>query len=175
MSAAQVPGGPPSPSIDNDRVTVWEVTSAPGPRPAGDWVWVSLTHLGEVAFKPGAASMTGRGVLIVLKDKRVPVLENKSGYPNAFPRPRVKKLLENDRVVVWDYSWTEGEPSPMHFHDKDVVVTYVAEGALKSTAPDGKVTMNEFSAGAIRFNARDRVHTEELAQGRPRAIITELK
>jgi hypothetical protein len=53
----------------------------------------------------------------------------------------------------------------MHFHDKDVVVTYVAEDALKSTTPEGQSTMNAFSLGTVRFNARDRVHTEVLARG----------
>jgi hypothetical protein len=63
----------------------------------------------------------------------------------------------------------------MHFHDKDVVVTYVADGALTSTTPDGQSTMNEFTAGTVRFNTRDRAHTEAIAKGQPRAIITELK
>ena len=105
----------------------------------------------------------------------VPPLENRSGYPAAFPRPGVTKALDNERVLVWDYSWKPGEPTPMHFHDKDVVVTYVAEGALKSTTPDGQSTTNEFWPGTVRFNARDRVHTEVLARGQGRAIIVELK
>jgi hypothetical protein len=35
--------------------------------------------------------------------------------------------------------------------------------------------VNELSRGLIRFNARDRIHTEELVKGKSRAIITELK
>jgi hypothetical protein len=35
----------------------------------------------------------------------VPPIENKSGYPLGFPRPGSKKLLENARVIVWDYTW----------------------------------------------------------------------
>ncbi|HEV3056902.1 MAG TPA: hypothetical protein VGY48_01585 [Vicinamibacterales bacterium] len=165
------------PIVDNERVTVWlqSAGAAPaGPPPhAGDAVWVSLSRLGDAAYNP--ASVGGRGVFIVLKDRRVPALENTSGYPNAFPRPGVRKILENDRVIVWDYSWRAGQPSPMHFHDKDVVVTYVADGALTSTTPDGQSTMNEFTAGTVRFNTRDRAHTEAIAKGQPRAIITELK
>jgi hypothetical protein len=160
------------PLIDNDRVSVWSVTST-APKVSGDSVWISLDRLGEAAYRP--ATTSGRGVLIGLKDKRVTPLENKTGHPNAFPRPGVKKVLENDRVIVWDYTWTPGVPTPMHFHDKDVVVTYVADGALKSTTPDGQSTVNEFSAGTIRFNLRDRTHTELLTTGKARAIITELK
>jgi len=171
-----------APIIDNDRVTVWDVTAADpnGPHPQGDTVWISLVDVGKAVFRTAgaradAAYVGGRAILIALKDKRVEPLVNKSGYPNAFPRPGVKKLLENDRVIVWDYTWTPGVPTPMHFHDKDVVVTYVETGVLKSTTADGQSSANDFKFGDVRFNLRDRVHTELLVGGKARAIITELK
>jgi len=178
-SSAEVSG---KPLIDNERVTVWDVTAADpnGPRVEGDSVWVSVSRPGEVVVKSkGAradiAALGGRAIAIDLKNARKPPLENKSGYPNAFPRPGVRKVLENERIIVWDYSWTPNQPTPMHFHDKDVVVVYLADGALKSTTPDGQSTTNEFSVGTTRFNLRDRVHTEVLAKGSGRAVITELK
>jgi hypothetical protein len=171
-----------APLIDNDRVTVWDVTAVDpnAPHPQGDSVWISLSRPGEAVVKPkgavgNAAALGGRAIVIDLKDKKVPPLANRSGYPNAFPRPNVKKLIETDRVIVWDYTWTPNVPTPMHFHDKDVVVTYVETGALKSTTPDGQSTANEFSFGAVRYNTRDRVHTEVLTTAKARAIITELK
>jgi hypothetical protein len=171
-----------APLIDNERVTVWDVTAGDPtpPRPAGDTVRVSLTNPGKAVFVPkgatvDAASLGGRVVLIDLKDARVAPLRNTSGYPNAFPRPGVRKILDNDRVVVWDYAWTSNVPTPMHFHDKDVVVTYVENGELKSTTPDGQSTANTFTFGTVRFNTRNRVHTELLVSGKARAIITELK
>jgi hypothetical protein len=102
-------------------------------------------------------------------------MENKSGYPNAFPRPGSRKILENERVIIWDYTWTTGQPTPMHFHDKDALVVYLKNGALKSTTPDGKSVVNPLTVGKTTFNARDRVHTETLVEGESRAIITELK
>ena len=169
---------PTAPIVDNDRVTVWPVATL-ALQPAHDSVWISTARPGEVAFRASGAHVaapgTGAGIVIELKDKIVPPLENKSGYPPAFPRPGVKKLLENDRVIVWDYTWTPGEPTAMHFHDKDVVVTFVENGTLKSTTPDGQSTMNEFTPPTVRYNARDRVHTEVLVRGKARAIITELK
>jgi hypothetical protein len=114
------------PIIDNERVTVWDTTS-PLPPAERDFVAVSLTRkgtavLGHKGDTPGKAGE--RTIVIELKDHPVAPLPNKTGYPNAFPRPHVKKLLENDRVVVWSYHWNPGEPTPMHFHDKDVVVVY---------------------------------------------------
>jgi hypothetical protein len=170
------------PIVDNERVTVWDVTSGDpnGPRYSGETVWISLSRPGDVAFKAAgahfdAAALGGRAIVIDLKNHSVEPLPNTSGYPNAFPRPGVKKLFENSRVIVWDYSWTPRVATAMHFHDKDVVVVYVEAGSLKSATVDGQSTMNEFTAGAVRYNTRNRVHSELLASDRARAIITELK
>lgn len=165
------------PIIDNERVTVWDTTS-PLPLAGHDFVAVSLTKkgtamLGHKGDTPGKAGE--RTIVIELKDHPVPPLPNKTGYPNAFPRPRVKKLIENDRVIVWSYHWNPGEPTPMHFHDKDVVVVYEEDTALKSTTPDGKSVVNEYKDGQVKFNLRDRTHTELLIRGTGSAVMTELK
>jgi len=184
---AQTPG--PSvggPVIDNERVTVWD-TGAEGessrvpPVTGHASVEIALAPTpGAVVFRANGrrardAPPPGRTVIVDLKDHPMPPLANTSGFPNAFPRPHVKKVLENARVIVWDYSWTKDEPTPMHFHDKDVVVTYLEDGGLQATTPAGERTLNQYKAGAIRYNARDRTHTEELVNGRQRAIIVELK
>ena len=114
-------------------------------------------------------------IVIELKDAKVAPLANTTKYPNAFPRPGSKKVLENARIVVWDYTWTPGVPTPMHFHDKDVVVTYLETGELASTSPDGQVQNNPHYFGFTKFNTRDRSHTETLVKGQGRAIIVELK
>jgi hypothetical protein len=165
------------PIIDNERVAVWDTTS-PLPPAEHDFVAVSLTKKGTAVFghKGDAPGKAGeRTIVIELKDHPVPPLANKTGYPNAFPRPRVKKLYENDRVIVWSYHWNPGEPTPMHFHDKDVVVVYEEDTALKSTAPDGTSVINEYTGGQVKFNLRDRTHTELLIRGTGSAVMTELK
>ena len=165
------------PVIDNERVTVWD-TRNPLPPAERDFVAVSLSKKDSAVFGhkgniPGEAG--SRTVVIELKDHGVAPIPNNSGYPNAFPRPRAKKLLESDRVIVWSYSWNLGEPTPMHFHDKDVVVVFEEDAALKSTTPDGKSVVNDNKFGDIRFSRRDRTHTELLVRGTGSAVIVELK
>jgi hypothetical protein len=192
-------GGPQTtlkPVIENERVAVWDVTDSPAVQPL-DAVVVSLS--GKAAFVPKGATPhiagvkiarvksaaqknavagqknTERFIVIDLKDDPVAPIENPTGYPLAFPRPGSKKILENARVIVWDYTWTSGEPTPMHFHDKDVVVIYLDDGDLQSTTPDGQIVMNPYRFGMVKFNLRDRTHTETLIRGKQHAIITELK
>ena len=163
--------------IDNERVTVWDTTSSLPPA-AHDFVAISLTQPGNAIFgRAGEPVGTAgsRAVIVELKDHPVAPIANNSGYPNAFPRPHVDKILENDRVIVWRYRWNLGEPTPTHFHDKDVVVVYLENSALKSTEPDGKSVVNEYKSGDIRFNRRNRTHTELLVRDAASAVITELK
>ena len=146
---------------------------------------VSTTNrqMGQVFWlrKGGAESQettsdTPRHAIVVdLKDVRVPPLKNTSGFADAFPREGVKKLLDNDRIVVWDYSWTPGKSTVMHFHDKDVVVVYLGNGDLSSTTPDGKTVVNSYTFGQTKFNPRDRTHSELLVKGSQRVIAVELK
>jgi hypothetical protein len=167
--------------LDSPRVRVW---SDRGSAPAsGKLASIRVTLDGGVEYRaPGAASAAatntppgGYAVVIELKDVKVAPLPNATGYPLAFPRPNVRKVMENDRVVIWDYTWTSGVPTPMHYHDKDVIVTYLEDGALRSTDPGGNSVINEHYFGFTKLNSRDRVHTEELIKGKARAIIVELK
>lgn len=165
------------PALDNERVTVWD-TRGVMPPAQNDFVAVSLSQKGTANFghrgdTPGKAGV--RTVVIELKNHATGSIPNNSGYPLAFPRPRVKKLFENDRVIVWDYAWRAHEPTPMHFHDKDALVVFEGNGPLQSTTSDGKSVVNDYHFGDIRFNRRDRTHTELLLHGHQHAIITELK
>jgi hypothetical protein len=191
------------PIIDNDRVTVWDVTWAkdqPSFTAASDHdaltVYLSggdfrvgpsatVTHkTGDAVFRPkgtrASETWVGTGTPprtaeIALKDSEKRPAANTSGYPLAFPRPGTKNLIDNDRVFVWDSRWTPGVPTSMHFHDKDVVVSYLEDGDLTSIAPDGTTVVNPYKFGVIRFTAGNRSHKEVLTKGTQRAIIVELK
>lgn len=172
---AAPPQGADKPIIDNERVAVWKVDGLSSSLRPGDAVLVSLTGKAAFVAKGTMAVYTGPNILIDLKDHAAAPMANKTGYPLAFPRPGSKKILENARVIVWDYAWTPGVATPMHFHDKDVVVTYLEDGDLESTTPDGKKTVNPYKFADVRFNLGNRTHTETLIRGMQHAIITELK
>jgi hypothetical protein len=167
----------PKPIIDNESVTVWD-TKMPLPPAQNNFIAVSLARkytavLGHKGDTPGEDG--SRTIVIELKDHPASAYPNATGFPNAFPRPDVEKLIENDRVVVWSYHWNPGEPTPMHFHDKDVVVVYEEDTALKSTTPDGNSVVNDYKFGEVRFNRGNRTHSELLVGPSGSAVMTELK
>jgi hypothetical protein len=161
--------------IDNERVTVWDTPNVLPPA-EHDFVAVSLKgtavfgHKGDVAGEAGA-----RTIVVALKDHPAAPIVNNSGYPNAYPREGIVKLLENDRVIVWSYRWTPGKPTVMHFHNTDVVVVYQEDTPLESITPDGKSVLNEYKFADVRFNRGNRIHSEVLVGNSGSAVITELK
>jgi hypothetical protein len=174
FQAAAQPASP-KPAIDNDRVTVRDVSEYSVAAQPFDAVVVSASGSATFVPKGATAKISGHLLVIDLKDHPVDPIKNPTNYPLGFPRPGSKKLLENARVIVWDYRWEPGVATPMHFHDKDVVAWFLEDGDLSSTTPDGKSSVNQYTAGTVKFNARDRTHTETLVKGTQRALITELK
>jgi hypothetical protein len=165
------------PVLDNERVTVWD-TMAPLPPAAHDFISVPLERRGTAAFghrgeTPGKAG--ARTIVIELKDHAPSASPNISGLPSAFPRPHAMQLFEDARVIVWSYRWYPGEPTPMHFHDKDATVVYEEDCALRASTPDGASTVNHYRAGEVRYNPRGRTHSELLASDAASAVIVELK
>jgi quercetin dioxygenase-like cupin family protein len=98
-------------------------------------------------------------------------------HPPPFPREGATRLIENERVVVWDVSWKKGVPTPMHEHRLDLTGVFLADGAVKITAPDGSVRMSESSPlGVVTYGGKGVVHSEEGVSDNPRrAILVELK
>ena len=163
------------PIIENERVVVWDTMNTLPPA-ENDFVAVSLkgtAAFGRKGEVPGEAGM--RNILIALKEHPETPIVNNSGYPNAYPREGIVKLLENDRVIVWSYRWTEGKPTVMHFHNTDVVVVYQEDTPLESITPDGKRILNEYKFADTRFNRGNRVHSELLVGKSGSAIITEIR
>lgn len=97
-------------------------------------------------------------------------------YPPAFPRTGATKLLENERVVVWDVTWPKGKPTPLHRHIYDMTGVYLGPGDRVITAEDGSKRPVTTRAGEIVWQLKGITHIEEGTSEEPlRAIMIELK
>ena len=97
-------------------------------------------------------------------------------YPPAFPRQNATKLLETDRIVVWDIVWPKGQPSPLHRHVFDQVGTYYQAGGRAITPLDGPRRETTTPVGNISTTRKGTTHVEEGTTDPPlRAIFVELK
>ena len=97
-------------------------------------------------------------------------------YPPPFPRPVAIKLLDNDRVQVWDVSWLKGQPTPLHRHPYAMTGQYYAPGDRVITAVDGSKRPVTTKAGDIVWQLKGLTHVEEGTSAEPlRAVMIELK
>jgi quercetin dioxygenase-like cupin family protein len=177
------PEGQTSPQWDRDTLIVFvtggslAVTEADGrshvvSHQSGD---VEFVPKGDMSRRRGASQQPVRTVVIQREGNSPPPLINSAGVRDAFDRPGIEKPFENEQLTAWRYTWEFGKPTPLHFHARDVVVVYLADGVLKSITPDGKSVLNPHSFGYTKFSPRGRTHYEELVQGKASAVMVELK
>jgi hypothetical protein len=170
--------------LENERVVVWRIgADTNGLSPARQLrfpaVLISLVD-GAIRFISANDTSTirpnsGPAILIALKDHFVTPLEAPGSIVRAFPRQGAKQILDNDRVLVWDFTWAKGTKTDLHFHDKDVVLVYLSPGTVRSIPLKGEPTAEPRSFGEARFAPRGRTHVEECIDGPRRDIIVELK
>ena len=114
-------------------------------------------------------------VLIALKNHPGPARATSARYPDAFPRTGAVKVFENPRVILWHYSWTPRQPTPMHIHDKDFVVAFRYDSAQVIVEPGGGSHINQIKAGDTLFLEHGLTHSEGTLSERQSAVYMELK
>jgi len=129
-----------------------------------------LTHIEE-----GTSDAPLHAIMIEMKQDGPAGDDPSSDLPPAFPREGAKKLLDNERVVIWDYAFTKGRVGPVHRHVRDAVAVWMADGKLRSTPRDGAPTITTLTKFTATYSRRGNVHTEEAIEGAPRAYVFELK
>ena len=96
-------------------------------------------------------------------------------YPLPFDRPGTTKLLENDRVIVWDISWLK-QAYPTHRHIYDFAGVYYTSGDRIIVSPEGVRSPNSSVAWDTFFLRRGLTHSEEGASEQPlRGVFVEFK
>lgn len=144
---------------------------------------LSERHFGEGRFVPRGTNevdtLIGGGsaheVLIALKNLPSPPPASSPKYPDAFPRVGAVKLFENRRVILWNYSWVPGSPTPMHLHSKDFVVAFRYNSSQIIVEPGGASHVNHINAGDVIYLEHGLTHSEGTLSERQSAVYMELK
>ncbi len=116
-------------------------------------------------------------VCVLVVPGSVPGGSQTSGqYEPQFPREGATKVLENERVVIWDVTYTKGQVLPIHEHLNDFVAVTLQSGTRKITQLDGRETLSQDKFGAATFTKKGAIHKEEGASDVPsRKIFIWLK
>jgi hypothetical protein len=136
---------------------------------------LSTTRRGTTHIEQGATDPPLRAVFIEMKR------DTGSGQPEAaaatappWIRDGAKTLLDDERVVVWDYTWKPGAPAPATY-TRDTVVVWLSGGKVRLT-PRGAAAqvVNVVPGRTDRYN-RGASETVEVVDGNPRAMIFAFK
>ena len=96
-------------------------------------------------------------------------------YPPPYPRAGTTKLLENDRVDVWDVSWLK-QTYPTHRHIYDFAGVYYTNGDRIIVSEQGVRSPTRSIAWDTFFLLRGLTHSEEGATEQPlRGVFVKFK
>jgi hypothetical protein len=96
-------------------------------------------------------------------------------FPQPFDREGANKVLENDRVIVWDVSWLQ-RAYPTHRHLYDYAGVYYTDGDRVVVSQTGVRSPTHSKAWDTFFYRRGVTHSEEGASADPlRAVFLEFK
>jgi hypothetical protein len=136
---------------------------------------LSSTRKGTTHIEEGNTDPPLRAVFIELKQ------ETASGLPAGdigaapFPRDGAKQILDDDRVTVWDYTWTSGPRGLQYRPARETVIVWLGAGKLRTTATGGASSESDVHAGTMHHMAGGANQTVEIVSGTPRAILFQLK
>jgi hypothetical protein len=96
-------------------------------------------------------------------------------YPPPYPRAGTTKLMENDRVIVWDVSWLR-QAYPTHRHIYDYAGIYYTNGDRIIVSEQGVRSPTSSVAWDTFSLPRGITHSEEGASEQPlRGVFLEFK
>ena len=173
LAASTSLAGPPSAIVlENARVRVWKVNTAPavfGPlaavfvvldddatRKAGDAYWSEV---------PPSAGPRDVGSFVIVEPKEPPPTPAPS--PSAagttadkpvFAGMSFQPLFENERVRVFRARMDLGAQEGFHTHASDIVVIHLSGGTIEDTA-DGKTKVNHWKHGDVELEGRGSSHS----------------
>ncbi len=171
LAASTSLAGPPSAIVlENARVRVWKVTTAPAVfgsraavfvvleddarRKAGDAYWSAV---------PPSAGPGDAGTFVIVEPKE-PTPTATPGPPDAsapagvFTGMSFTPLFDNERVRVLRARMDVGAREGFHTHGSDIVVVHLSGGDIEDTA-DGKTRVNHWKHGDVEFEGRGSSHS----------------
>jgi uncharacterized RmlC-like cupin family protein len=114
-------------------------------------------------------------VLIDLKPQHSPTVANNTRYRTMFPEGVAKRVVDNARVLIWDMTWTAGQPAQAYFYTHNTFIVYVDGGELRSSEAGGVEALRQIAAGQVTFVAAGRSRSDQATSAPIRAILVELK
>jgi hypothetical protein len=129
-----------------------------------------LTHQEMSTTDPGRHT-----VVIDIKEKTAPEVRNTTQYPTNNYAAFQTKVVDNERVVIWDCAWADGAAPTTSFNSRDMFVA-IAEGGDLSVVSAGEAPRFEhYNAGQAIFLPGGQARTISSRNGTVHVMLVEVK
>ena len=138
-----------------------------------DHMWYlpkDLTHQEMSTTEPGRHT-----VVIDIKDKSVPEAANTTSFPTNRYAAYQTKVVDNDRVVIWDCAWPSGADGVTSFDSRDMFIAFAEGGELSISTPGRPAKVQHYDAGQAIFLPGGQARALGSAGGTIHAMLVEVK
>jgi len=104
-----------------------------------------LTHAEMTTTNPGRHT-----VVIDIKDKSVPEAANTTQYPTGKFAPSQTKVVDNDKVIIWDCAWAP-RAATIAFDSRDMFIAFAEGGDLSIASPGQPAKVTHYESGQAIF------------------------
>ncbi len=129
-----------------------------------------LTHREMSTTDPGRHT-----VVIDIKDKNVPEAANTTNLPTNKYATYQNKIVDNDRVIIWDCAWSPGANGISSFDSRDMFLAIAEGGDLSIATPGQPAKVQHVDAGQAVFLPGGQARTIGSAGGTIHVMLVEMK
>jgi len=140
----------------------------------GDVVYLEPGSVANGGMLAHGSSSDMAAVIVELKNVGSSRGLQASDFAPAFPRAGATRVLENDRVIVWDVRYRGGEQSPIMLHEKNSVQVWVDGANVEHAYPNQAPHVVKRPTGTWEMDKAGMAMSEK-ADVNARAISIELK
>src|SRR5215469_10210249 len=129
-----------------------------------------LTHQEMSTTDPGRHT-----VVIDIKDRSVPEAANTTGFPTDKYATYQDKIVDNDRVAIWDCAWSPGAEGVTAFDSRDMFLAFAEGGDLSIATPGRPAQVRHYDTGQAIFLPGGQARKIGSAGGTIHAMLVEVK
>jgi hypothetical protein len=129
-----------------------------------------LTHREMSTTEPGRHT-----VVIDIKDKNVPEKANTTNFPTNKYAAYQTKIVDNERVIIWDCAWSPGADGVSSFDGRDMFLAFAEGGDLSIATPGQPANVQHYDAGQAIFLPGGQARMIGSAGGTIHVMLVELK
>ncbi|MES2255400.1 MAG: hypothetical protein V4559_10185 [Pseudomonadota bacterium] len=129
-----------------------------------------LTHREMSTTEPGRHT-----VVIDIKEKSVPEAKNTTDYPTNKYATYQSKVVDNDRVIIWDTAWSPGAEPITSFDSRDMFIAFAEGGDITIATPGQPAKTQHYDTGQAIFLPGGQARTISSANDTIHAMLVEVK